>query len=124
MSFQLFALCLGAGCVLFLENGAWVFVLFAEVIVTIIHGVRLSNRLTALCRTARVCDEDRYAIIVAGYAGGDIVAQQLISALCMNKAFRLPPRFCMLETANDAGAAVKLPGIDQRLTAFADNMFP
>ena len=42
----------------------------------------------------------------------------------MNKAFRLPPRFCMLETANDAGAAVKLPGIDARLTAFADHMFP
>ena len=82
------------------------------------------NRLTALFRTTPFYDKDLYAIIVSGYSGGDIVAQQLISALCMNKAFRLPPRFCMLETANDAGAAVKLPGIDQRLTAFADNMFP
>ena len=81
------------------------------------------NRLTALFRTTPFYDKDLYAIIVSGYSGGDIVAQQLISALCMNKAFRLPPRFCMLETANDAGAAVKLPGIDQRLTAFADNMF-
>ena len=52
MGFQLLALCLGAGCVLFLENGAWVFVLFAEVIVTIICGVRLSNRLTDLTRQA------------------------------------------------------------------------
>ena len=60
---------------------------------------------------------------MSGYSGGDIVAQQLISALCMNKAFRLPPRSCMRETANDAGAAVKLPGIDERLAAFADKMF-
>ena len=82
------------------------------------------NRLTALFRTTPFYDKDLYAIIVSGYSGGDIVAQQLISALCMNKAFRLPPRFCMLETANDAGAAVKLPGIDARLTAFADHMFP
>ncbi len=81
------------------------------------------NRLTALFRTTPFYDKDLYAIIVSGYSGGDIVAQQLISALCMNKAFRLPPRFCMLETANDAGAAVKLPGIDERLTAFADHMF-
>lgn len=68
------------------------------------------NRLTALFRTTPFYNKDLYAIIVSGYSGGDIVAQQLISALCMNKAFRLPPRFCMLETANDAGAAVKLPG--------------
>ena len=81
------------------------------------------NRLTALFRTTPFYDKDLYAIIVSGYSGGDIVAQQLISALCMNKAFRLPPRFCMLETANDAGAAVKLPGIDERLTDFADHMF-
>lgn len=81
------------------------------------------NRLTALFRTTPFYDKDLYAIIVSGYSGGDIVAQQLISALCMNKAFRLPPRFCMLETANDAGAAVKLPGIDERLTRFADKMF-
>ena len=81
------------------------------------------NRLTALFRTTPFYDKDLYAIIVSGYSGGDIVAQQLISALCMNKAFRLPPRFCMLETANDAGAAVKLPGIDERLAAFADKMF-
>ena len=81
------------------------------------------NRLTALFRTTPFYNKDLYAIIVSGYSGGDIVAQQLISALCMNKAFRLPPRFCMLETANDAGAAVKLPGIDERLAAFADKMF-
>ena len=81
------------------------------------------NRLTALFRTTPFYDKELYAIIVSGYSGGDIVAQQLISALCMNKAFRLPPRFCMLETANDAGAAVKLPGIDERLAEFADHMF-
>ena len=81
------------------------------------------NRLTALFRTTPFYDKELYGIVVSGYSGGDIVAQQLLSALCMNKAFRLPPRFCMLETANDAGAAVQLPGIDQRLAAFADHIF-
>ena len=81
------------------------------------------NRLTALFRTTPFYDKELYGIIVSGYSGGDIVAQQLISALCMNKAFRLPPRFCLLETANDAGAAVKLPGIDRRLADFAAHMF-
>ena len=40
----------------------------------------------------------------------------------MNKGFWLPKNFCMLETANDAGTAVALPGIDNRLERFADNI--
>lgn len=77
------------------------------------------NRLTALYRTTPFSDKAVFGIIVSGYSGSDIVAQQLISALCMNKAFYLPPRFCMMETANDAGAALKLPGIFGRTAAFA-----
>lgn len=77
------------------------------------------NRLTALYRTTPFTDKALLSIVVSGYSGGDIVASQLISALCMNKGFWLPPRFCMLETANDAGAALKLPGIDDRLAAFS-----
>ena len=40
----------------------------------------------------------------------------------MNKSFYLPPRFCMLETANEKGSLVKLPGIAQRGAAFAARM--
>lgn len=77
------------------------------------------NRLTALYRTTPFTDKAVFGIIVSGYSGSDIVAQQLISALCMNKAFFLPPRFCMMETANDAGTVLKLPDIDGRIASFA-----
>jgi len=30
----------------------------------------------------------------------------------------LPPRCCLLETANDAGSAMRLPGIEERLEEF------
>lgn len=80
------------------------------------------NRLTALYRTTSFSDKALFGIVVSGYSGGDIVARQLVSALCMNKGFYLPPRFCLMETANDAGAAMKLPGIENRLDAFAKNM--
>ncbi len=80
------------------------------------------NRLTALYRTTSFQEKALYAIVVSGYSGGDIVAQQLVSGLCMNKGFYLPPRFCMLETANDAGTAMRLPGIEGRLDQFAAGM--
>lgn len=80
------------------------------------------NRLTALYRAVSFADKALYGIVVSGYSGGDIVASQLVSALCMNKGFFLPPHFCLLATANDAGAAMKLPGIDARLAAFAARM--
>lgn len=77
------------------------------------------NRLTALFRTVRFYDKALFGIVVSGYSGSDIVAQQLISALNMNKTFFLPPRFCMMETANNAGAVLKLPGIESRIADFA-----
>lgn len=80
------------------------------------------NRLTALFRTTPFYDKSLFGLVVSGYSGGDLVAQQLVSALCMNKAFFLPPRFCMLETANDAGSAVRLPGIHDRIHAFAGSI--
>ena len=78
------------------------------------------NRLTALYRTTPFDRKALFGIVVSGYSGGDLVAAQLVSALNMNKGFWLPPAFCMLETANDAGAALALPGIDARLDRFAD----
>ena len=80
------------------------------------------NRLTALFRQNRFYEKRLFALIVSGYSGGDLIARQLISGLNMNKSFYLPPRFCMLETANEKGSLVKLPGIAQRGAAFAARM--
>ncbi len=77
------------------------------------------NRLTGLFRQMRFYDKAVFAIVVSGYSGGDIVARQLVCAMNMNKSFYLPPRFAMIETANDPGEALALPGIDARLDGFA-----
>lgn len=77
------------------------------------------NRLTALFRQTRFYDKALFSIVVSGYSGGDIVARQLIAGLNMNKSFFLPGRFSMLETANDPGEALALPGIGERLDEFA-----
>ena len=77
------------------------------------------NRMTGLFRQTRFYEKAVFAIIVSGYSGGDIVARQLIAALNMNKSFYLPPRFAMIETANDPGEALRLPGINERLDSFS-----
>lgn len=80
------------------------------------------NRLTALYRTTPFTNKAAYGIVVSGYSGGDIVARQLMGALGMNKGFYLPPYACLLETAKDAGSALRLPGIEGRLAAFTARM--
>lgn len=80
------------------------------------------NRLTALFRQTRFYDKALFSIVVSGYSGGDILARQLVDAMNMNKSFYLPPRFTMLETANDPGEALTLSGVQERLDAFAANI--
>jgi multimeric flavodoxin WrbA len=80
------------------------------------------NRLTALYRTMSFSQKALFGLVVSGYSGGDIVASQLVSSLCMNKGFYLPPEFCMMETANDPGAALRLEGIEGRVDGFAKRM--
>ena len=80
------------------------------------------NRLTALFRQKRFYEKRLYGLIVSGYSGGDIIARQLISGLNMNKSFFLPARFCLLETANDKGSLVKLPGVADRGRVFAQHI--
>ena len=77
------------------------------------------NRLTGLFRQTRFYDKAVFAIVVSGYSGGDIVARQLVAAMNMNKSFYLPPRFALIETANDPGEALTLPGVGERLDDFA-----
>ena len=80
------------------------------------------NRLTALLKMTTFYDKYLFGLIVSGYSGGDIVAQQLISGLNMNKTFILPSGFSMLETANDPGSLLKLEGIEKRAEAFANHI--
>lgn len=77
------------------------------------------NRMTGLFRQTRFYDKAVFAIVVSGYSGGDTVARQVLSAMNMNKSFYLPPRFALIETANDPGEALALPGMDGRLDDFA-----
>lgn len=80
------------------------------------------NRLTALFRNNSFFEKSLFGVIVSGYSGGDIVAEQLLSGLCMNKSFQLPPQFCMLETANSPGSILHAPGIELRAAAFAQRL--
>ena len=77
------------------------------------------NRLTSLHVNNSLSGRRLYGIVVSGYSGGDLVAAQALGALCLNKSFLLPPRFCMLETANDPGEILLQPGILERAAAFA-----
>lgn len=47
---------------------------------------------------------------------------QLITALNMNKTFYLPGNFCIMETGNSPGSAMKRDGIGDRIQAFADTI--
>ena len=86
------------------------------------HFLALNNRLNALLLRGAPLDRPLYAVVVSGYSGGDIVARQLLGGFCLNKGFSLPPRFCLLETANDPGSALRQPGIYDRIDAFYRGM--
>lgn len=77
------------------------------------------NRLTAVFRTHDFSRKSVYALVVSGYSGGDIVAQQVLGAMCMNKNFVLPGHFALLATANDPGSIEQVPGIEAEAAALA-----
>lgn len=81
------------------------------------------NRLTALFRTHDFSKKRIYSVIVSGYSGGDIVAEQVLGAFNFNKNFILPPRFAILETANDPGTIRDVPDIEAKAKAFAHRMW-
>ena len=80
------------------------------------------NRLTALFRKVKFYDKYIYTIIVSGFSGSDILAQQLISAININKTFILPPYFALMETANDIGDIEKTENIKEKAREFAENI--
>lgn len=80
------------------------------------------NRMTALFTTNRFYNKQLFGVVVSGYSGGDIVAEQLISGLNMNKTFALPGKFAILETANNPGEITSSEGVEERAERFAQNM--
>lgn len=80
------------------------------------------NRLTALYRKTKFYDKYFYSIIVSGFSGSDAVAHQLISALNINKTFMLPPKFALMETANNPGDVAKVENIREKAREFAENI--
>ena len=77
------------------------------------------NRLTSLYRKTSFCDKFLFSIIVSGYSGSDILANQLISSMNINKGFLLPSEFAMLETANKKGEIFSVSGIKKRIDDYA-----
>lgn len=82
----------------------------------------LFNRLTSLLLHSDLYDKYLFGLIVSGYSGGDLVAKQLLGAMCLNKTAMLPPRFCNLQTANDLRAIERVPQIEEKIGSFAQNV--
>ena len=80
------------------------------------------NRLTALFRKHAFSDKYLFAIVISGYSGGDLVAEQLISGLNMNKSFILPPRFAFLETANNPKSILAVDHIQDKAKMYAEHI--
>lgn len=69
----------------------------------------LINRMTGLVLTQDLGEKYLAAVVVSGYSGGDLVARQLLGAMCLNRGCMLPPEFCLLQTAHDPGDALRNP---------------
>ena len=82
----------------------------------------LINRLTAIFITHDFSRKRIFSIVVSGYSGSDIVAQQIIGAINMNKNFILPPYFVLMATANDPGTVMDVPGIEKEIAEFAEKI--
>ena len=82
------------------------------------------NRLTALFRTnfAMFAHKKIFALVVSGYSGGDIVAEQIIDAMNCNKNFILPGNFALIETANAPYSILQCAGIKQRSLLMAERL--
>ena len=80
------------------------------------------NRLTAVFRTHDFSRKKIYALVISGYSGGDIVAEQIIGAMNFNKSFILPGNFALVETANDPGSILQAENLDEKTAAFAERI--
>ena len=81
--------------------------------------VALINRMTGLVVQQDLGEKYVAGVVASGYSGGDLVARQLLGAMCLNRGLILPPRALLLETAHDPGDALRAPGIARRLDEFS-----
>jgi len=72
------------------------------------------NRLTSVFRVHDFSRKEVYALVISGYSGGDIVAEQVIGAMNFNKNFVLPGNFAIVETANDPKSILAVEGLDEK----------
>ena len=82
----------------------------------------LFNRMTSLLLQHDLYEKYLFGIVVSGYSGSDLVAQQLLGAMCFNKTAILPPRFCMIQTAHEPGSVRRIEGIRETIRSFAANL--
>ena len=80
------------------------------------------NRFTALFRNNDFSGKYLYSVIVSGHCGSDLIAEQLISAININKKFILPPYFSITETANDKNSISEVENISTKAENFARNI--
>lgn len=88
-------------------------------------GANLSaciNRLTALYRNLDFSGKYLYIVVVSGYSGGELVAEQVINAMVLNKGFTLPPYAIDIQMANFPKEILEEEGICDSAAAFADNI--
>lgn len=81
------------------------------------------NRLTALYRNMSFHEKYILAVVVSANSGNDVVSSQLIGALNINKGFRLPPKFALMEMANEPGEIFKRESIDSTINNYVNNVF-
>lgn len=81
------------------------------------------NRLTALYRNMSFHEKYILAVVVSANSGNDVVSSQLIGALNINKGFRLPPRFVLMEMANEPGEIFNRSGIDSTTNNYVNNLY-
>jgi len=75
--------------------------------------------LTSVFRTNDFSKKKVFALVISGYSGGDIVAEQVIGAMNFNKNFILPGNFALVETANDPGTILEVEDLESKVEAFA-----
>lgn len=80
------------------------------------------NRLTAVFRAHDFSKKKIFAIVISGYSGGDIVAEQIIGAMNFNKSFILPGNFAIVETANDPETVLNVENLEEKTAAFAERI--
>ena len=61
-------------------------------------------------------------MVISGYSGGDIVAEQVIGAMNFNKNFILPGNFAIVETANDPKSILTVENLDEKTRKLADRI--